>query len=320
MLRIEQYGVDGIYPATVCPLQSDLQIDEVALERHLASLDQASGIKGFLINGHAGENFLLSRQEKRRVIEVARRSVSKSKILVCGVNAEATAEAERQAGDVAAAGGDAIMVFPPNSWSLSVSDDMVIAHHEAISAASDLPIFLYQAPVSCGPMAYSHDVLRSLISLPRVVAIKEGSWEVAAYEANRRLIKSVAPSIAVMASGDEHLLTSFILGSEGSMVSLAVILPDVIVSLDAAVRRGDLKTARSLHDIIYPIAKAIYGTPPANLATARIKTCLRLLGRLDCDAMRLPVRPLPAAEVDKLHDVLLAAGLLTGGTARPTSR
>ncbi len=158
-------------------------------------------------------------------------------------------------------------------------------------------------------MAYSSDVIEELVSLPRVVAIQEGSWEVAAYEANRRLVKRVAPSVAVMASGDEHLLTSFVLGSEGSIVSLAIVVPEIIVALDEAVRRGDLEAARQAHEVIYPLAKAIYGTPPANYANARLKTCLKLLGRLDCDAVRPPVGPLSEAEITRLRQALVVAGI-----------
>jgi len=309
MTRIERLGLDGIYPAVVCPLSVDLQIDMAALEAHMAALDTVAGIKGFLVNGHAGENFLLSRDEQRQVVETARNAVSEDTLLVCGVNAESTAVAAEHARDAARAGGDAIMVFPPNSWALSSTREMIVAHHRGIIAATDLPVFLYQAPVSAGAMAYSSDAIEELVSLPRVVAIKEGSWEVAAYEANRRLVKRVAPSVAVMASGDEHLLTSFVLGSEGSIVSLAIVVPEIIVALDEAVRRGDLEAARQAHEVIYPLAKAIYGTPPANYANARLKTCLKLLGRLDCDAVRPPVGPLSEAEITRLRQALVVAGI-----------
>jgi len=315
MTRIERTGVEGIYPAIICPLSPCLQIDEAALTAHISSLDQVPGIKGFLVNGHAGENSVLTREEKRKVLDVSRKAVADDTILVCGVNAETTIEAVAHARDVASTGGDAIMIFPPKSWETSVTQDMIIAHHKAIIEEIDLPIFLYQAPFFTGPMAYTHDVIRELISLPRVIAIKEGSWETGLYEANRRLVKRIAPSIAVMASGDEHLLTCFVLGSEGSIVSLAIIIPEVIVSLDKAVRRGDLSTAQAAHEIIYPLAKAIYGTHPVNLATARLKTCLKLLGRIECDAMRLPVQPLPEAEVDMLRNVLMETGLLTSNDA-----
>lgn len=315
MTRIERIGIDGIYPAIVCPLSDDLQVDEAALAAHISSLDQVAGIKGFLVNGHAGENLTLARVEKCNVMKVARTSVSDDTLLICGVNSESTVQAQVDAQDAQSADADAIMIFPPSSWATAATQDMIVAHHKAIIEATELPIFLYQAPISMGPMAYSHDVIEALISLPRVIGIKEGSWEVATYEANRRLVKSAMPSISVMASGDEHLLTSFILGSEGSIVSLAIIIPEVIVCLDEAVRRGDLAGALEAHEIIYPLAKAIYGSPPANLATARLKTCLRLLGRLECDAMRLPIPPLSDHEVDRLRNVLLETGLLPNDSA-----
>jgi 4-hydroxy-tetrahydrodipicolinate synthase len=147
------------------------------------------------------------------------------------------------------------------------------------------------------------------VRLLGVVAIKEGSWESARYEANRRLVKRVAPHVAVMASSDEHLLTCMAVGSEGSMVSVAVLVPDLIVALDRAIAASDLKTARALNDRIHPLAKAIYGTHPSSHANARLKTCLKHLGKLDNDAVRLPIGPLSADEVALLEAALADAGL-----------
>lgn len=112
-----------------------------------------------------------------------------------------------------------------------------------------------------------------------------------------------------MASGDEHLFSSYVLGSEGSYVSLACIIPETIVALDAAVRCGDLTRARQAHDVIYPLAKAIYGRPPGGRATARLKTCLKLLGRLDNDRVRPPIGALDSDEIIALKQALATAGL-----------
>ena len=38
---------------------------------------------------------------------------------------------------------------------------------------------------------------------------EEGSWETADYEAHRLIVRRVAPHVAMMASGDEHLFTSY---------------------------------------------------------------------------------------------------------------
>ena len=112
-----------------------------------------------------------------------------------------------------------------------------------------------------------------------------------------------------MASGDEHLLTCMTIGSEGSLVSLAVLVPDLIVALDRAIAASDLATARGINDRIYPLATAIYGTAPGVLANARLKACLKLLGRLDNALMRPPVGPLSAEEIARLEAALVAAGL-----------
>jgi len=300
----------GIYTATICPFAANGSIDEDTLARHLVDAVSADGIVGVLINGHAGENFMLSRAEKKRVVEIAHSTIGARAILVCGINAESSREAAGHARDAEEAGADALLVFPPFSWALSQDETMAVNHHRTVASASRLPLVLYQAGVGSGEMAYTPAVLAALVRLANVVAIKEGSWESARYEANRRLVKRVAPHVAVMASGDEHLLTCMAVGSEGSMVSIAVLAPELIVALDRAIAASDLKTARALNDRIHPLARAIYGTHPSGHANARLKTCLKLLGKLENDAARLPIGPLPADEVQLLQATLIEAGLL----------
>ena len=300
----------GIYTATICPLDLDGAVDDAALARHLVDAVATDGIVGVLVNGHAGENFTLSRAEKQRVVEIAEATIGDRAILVCGINAESSLEAAEHARDAEAAGADVLLVFPPFSWALSQDATMALNHHRIVAAASALPLMLYQAGVGTRNMAYNEQTLAALVKLPNVVGIKEGSWESARYEANRRLVRRVAPHVAVMASGDEHLLTCMTIGSEGSLVSLAVLVPDLIVALDRAIAASDLVTARALNDRIYPLATAIYGTAPSAHANARLKACLKLVGKLSSAAMRPPVGPLPPDEIAMLETALAAAGLL----------
>lgn len=299
----------GIYAATICPLLDNGDIDEATLARHLAANAFVPGMAGLLINGHAGENFMLSREEKRRVVEIAFDVCGGQSILVNGINAESSMEAQHHVDDAKDAGADAVLVFPPFSWALSQDGDMAVTHHTLANANAQMPLMLYQAGVNAGTMAYQPDVLTKLAQLPNVVGIKEGSWEAAAYEANLRLVKRVAPHVAMMASGDEHLLTCFAVGSEGSLVSLACVVPELIVALEQAFKDMNLEEARLLNERIYPLAKVIYGTAPGGYATARLKTCLKLLGRIPRDTMRLPMGPLPASEISRLENALAQAGV-----------
>lgn len=296
---------NGIYAATLCPLDAGgRHLDETSLARHFEDLASVDGIVGLLINGHAGENFMLSRDDKRRVVEIARDVCGERSIIVAGVNAEDSYEAQAQADDAQRAGADAILLFPPYSWALSTDLETVVIHHRIANANARLPMMLYQAGVSNGAMAYTREMLSELLSLPEVVAIKEGSWDTGAYEANRRFAKSVAPHVAVMASGDEHLFPCFAIGTEGSLVSLAAVVPHLIVALSRAVLGGDLGKARRLHAQLYPLAKTIYGAAPVSRANARLKACLHLLGKFPHPSMRPPMSGLSAAEINCLADAL----------------
>ncbi len=309
MIPQQPNAFHGIYAATLCPLLDDGRIDEATLARHLETNALVPGMKGLLINGHAGENFSLSREEKRRVSEIAFEVCGDRSLLVCGINAEDSLEAQRHVDDAKTARADAVLVFPPFSWALSQDARMAATHHRIANANAQMPLMLYQAGVNAGSLGYRPEVLAELAQMPHVVGVKEGSWEAAAYEAHRRLVKRVAPHVAMMASGDEHLLTCFAIGSEGSLVSLAAVVPELVIDLDLAMKRGDLAEARRLNDRIYPLAKAIYGTAPGGYATARLKTCLKLLGRFPSDAMRPPIGPLPRDEVAALERALVEAGV-----------
>jgi 4-hydroxy-tetrahydrodipicolinate synthase len=305
----------GIYVATLTPFRPDGQIDETVLAEHFRSFATVPGIVGVLCNGHAAENFLLTREERRRVTEIAHEVIGASHIIVSGVVAEATEEAALDARNAADAGADAVLVFPPFSWALSQDDRMAVTHHRRIGDACGLPLMLYQAGVTSA-LAYGPQVLAELVQLPNVVGIKEGSWESNAYDRNRRLVQEVAPHVAMMASGDEHLLSCFVVGSDGSLVSLAVLMPAEIVALDQAVRRGDLTSARALHVRIQPLANAIYGHAPGGLATARLKACMVLIGAWANGSPRAPISDLPPEEMARLRSALVEAGLLEG--ASPT--
>jgi len=298
----------GIHAATLVPMRADFSVDENALGDHIARVSAVRGINGLLVNGHAGENFVLSLAEKRRVVEIARAVAPPHCLIVSGVNHESSLEAAREASELETAGADGLLVFPPNSWALGHSDDCTLLHHRTIADATGLPLMIYGAPVGAGAMAYSPTVLARLVEDPRFEAIKDGSWEVAAYEENLRLIRRLRPDFAVLGSGDEHLLTSYIIGSVGSQVSLAAIVPELVVALWEAAEAGDWATARAVHEKLYPLSVAIYRDLPGGRATARLKTCLALLGHLDTDILRPPQPVCGPQERETLALALEAAG------------
>jgi 4-hydroxy-tetrahydrodipicolinate synthase len=297
----------GVYAAAICPMRDGGAIDESALADHLRAVVETDGMAGLLVNGHAGENFALERDELSLVVRTAR-AVSGSRKVVAGINAERTETAAAMAEDAARSGADAVMVFPPFSWALGADDRLIQAHHRAVARASGLPLFLFQGSVGSGRTAFRPETLAGLLEIEAVTGIKEGSWETAAYDATRRLTKRLRPDVGVMASGDEHLFSCFAIGSDGSLVSLAAVVPELIVALDRAVMAGDMAAGRQLHERLYDLARIVYGAP-GHLATLRLKTCLKLLGRLGDERSRLPFPGLREDEIRALELALRTAGV-----------
>lgn len=301
---------DGVYAANLCPFTPTYEVDEAELARHVRWITGTPGITGVLCNGHGGEVTMLRRGERRRVVEVVASAIGDRAVVVSGIACEGTLEAVEHARDARQAGADVLLIFPPYAWVLSQDGEVAVAHHRRIAVAARLPLLAFQYSVHAGEAPYPPSVLRALVSLPAVVGVKEGSWETAAYERNLRLIRKAAPRVAVMASGDEHLLTTFILGTDGSMVSLASLMPRQIVGLYEAVRAGDWKQAYALHQEVQPVATAIYGTPPSGHAIPRLKACLAMTGTLTHDTVRPPLRPPDRAERAMLRRALKEARLL----------
>ncbi|MFK8081694.1 MAG: dihydrodipicolinate synthase family protein [Granulosicoccus sp.] len=302
-----EHPLSGIHAATLCPMDStgNVLVDELAL--HISHVATSPGIRGLLINGHAGEGALLNMNERQLVLECVKASAPEGCHVCAGVTGESTAAAVETAVQAAENGANSILVFPPNAWALGHDANMALEHHQAIANASGLPMVLYRAPLASAKQSYSIETLLTLIEIDAVTAIKEGSWEVSAYDEARRAVMFTRPDVAVLGSGDEHLMTCYSIGSAGSQVSLAAIVPGLIVSLFDSMQAGDLATARELHDLVYPLSEAIYRKVPSYMATARLKSCLNVLGQFSEDVVKAPMLGCGVDERDALH-ILLQRG------------
>jgi 4-hydroxy-tetrahydrodipicolinate synthase len=293
--------INGIHAATLVPFDRNYRVDEAALADHLRSVAYSRGIRGLLVNGHAGENFVLSLEEKRAVMRIARAVAPPECFIVSGVNQESSIAAAAEAATMESEGADALLVFPPNSWALGQTKESVLLHHQYIRDATSLPILIYGAPVTAGAMAYPVATVEALAHESRIIGIKEGSWEIARYEENLRMLKMLRPDFIVLGSGDEHLLASYLIGSAGSQVSLAALVPETVCALWDAASAHDWSRARCIHERLYPLSVATYRNPPAGRASARLKAGLKILGRLSDARVRPPLTNATAEEYRSLE-------------------
>jgi len=276
----------GIYAATVVPLKKNKSIDLNALSKHVKEVINTVGIKGLLLNGHAGENFTLNKDEQIKVIKISKRFLNSNNKIISGLNFEDPILASKVAIKMIKAGADAILIFPPFSWSQGVSEEMIFEHHKIICNKINKPVFIYQSSIYSGHLSYKKSLLKKLLKIKNIMGVKEGSWDYKSYVNNYKFFKKYKKNFSVMASGDEHLYPCFKYASDGSQVSLAAIIPEKIVELIRLIENKDYFLAKKLDKKILILAKNIYGRYPPNFATARIKFCLKVLKKIPNDLMR----------------------------------
>jgi 4-hydroxy-tetrahydrodipicolinate synthase len=81
------------------------------------------------------------------------------------------------------------------------------------------------------------------------------------------------------------------------------------------VRGNDLATAKALADRIEPMARVFYADPFVDMHN-RMKEALVLLGKLPRAVVRPPLVKLERAEIARIRQALIEAGLLDKNAAR----
>ncbi|MBI2202935.1 MAG: dihydrodipicolinate synthase family protein [Candidatus Rokubacteria bacterium] len=306
----EPLTFSGVMPANILPFTADLAIDERAYRAHLRWLTDTSGVTGIVANGHASEVSSLARDERRRSLAIALDEIAGKVPVVAGVYSDGTAEAVDLARDAKAAGAAGVLVFPPTlfMWGAQVKPDMAVRHFSEIADKADLPIVVFEYPPASG-IGYTPETLARLAEIPRVVAVKDWSNEIVAFERNLRLLRSTGRPVAMLSAFTMSLMATFLLGADGAISGMGSVTADLQAELFAACAKGDLDGARAINDRLDPLVRVFYAPPFVDMHN-RMKEALVLLGRIPAAYVRPPLTPVSDAERAAIRRALVAAGLL----------
>ena len=159
-----------IIPALTLPRKVDLSIDEPELRRLAHWLTTFKGIAALMTNGHTGEVFTLTREERAEVTRIVADEVKGKLPVVSAVAAEGIAEAIEQAQEQKAAGATALDIMPPHHWlRFGMRPEHVVDYFAAIGRATGLDL---ACTLPRGPASYNLDTLAGLARLPWVSSSK----------------------------------------------------------------------------------------------------------------------------------------------------
>jgi 4-hydroxy-tetrahydrodipicolinate synthase len=284
-----------ILTATVTPFDADGRVDYDAY-RELCAFLVDNGSDGVVVNGTTGEASTLSEEERTGLIKAALEAIGNRATVVAGTGTNSTEHSIHLTRQAQAAGAHAVLVVTP--YYNKPPQRGIVAHFEAVAAATDLPVVAYNIPGRC-VINIEPETMAELAEIPNVKAVKQSNADL---DQARRIVELGLDLYA----GDDNLVLPFVeLGGLGGVcVHTHVVGPQVKEMIGRA-RNGDVDSARQLDAELAP-AYELIGVVTGPI---QIKAALNLL-RHSVGGLRLPLVEASEAELAQIRSCLERLRLL----------
>jgi 4-hydroxy-tetrahydrodipicolinate synthase len=237
---------NGVYPALMTEFKADESLDLDATARHIEACVEA-GIRGLVMLGTLGENSSLSPDEKESVMRAAVEAAD-GRIPVLAGTAEYTTDlAIAFAKRAERAGCSGLMALPCMVYQQDPRE--AIAHFRALAGATDLPLMIYNNPVSYKVDLSPADFVE-LADCANIVAVKESSHD------SRRvtdMINACGDRYLLFCGVDDLLLENVLFGAVGWVAGLANAFPAESVRLFELARAGRVEDAVAIYRWFMPL-------------------------------------------------------------------
>jgi 4-hydroxy-2-oxoglutarate aldolase len=177
--------LEGIFPPLTTCFHGDGRPYWYKLEENVEHYSRTP-VSGLVLLGSTGEAVMLSDEESREVLRVARRAARPEKVLVAGVGRESVSETLRLAEYAAQLDYDAVLVRTPHYYRPQMGSRELLTYYQVIADRSPLPVVLYNIPLFTAydlPVA----VIAELAMHPNIAGIKDSSSNI---ERIRQVIES----------------------------------------------------------------------------------------------------------------------------------
>ncbi len=290
-------SLKGAMTALVTPFDGSGEPDLARMER-LAQWQVDRGIDGLVPCGTTGEGATLDDDEQRSVVEAVVRGAAGRVPVIAGCGSNDTRRTVAAARRCAAAGVDGLLVVSP--YYNKPNRSGMIAHYEAVAAATNLPIVVYNVPGRTG-QNLGAELILELARIPEVVAVKEASADL---EQIAAILERRPAGLSVLSGDDALALPTVALGADGVISVVSNEAPAEMAELIACAAAGDLTRARELHFRLLPLMRMNF----VESNPVPVKTAMSLLGHCD-ERLRPPLGPPTDETRDGLRLALGAAGL-----------
>ena len=235
--RYELKDIRGVIPALITCFDENGELDE-RRQRSVVRFLLGKGVNGLYLTGSTGESFMMSPQERMRVVETVVDEVQGSVPVVAHVGAISTRLSIELARQAEAAGVDAISSVPPFYWKFT--DDEIFDYYRELTSSVGLPMVIYNLELA-GLVGYS--LIKRISAIEGVQGIK---YTAPTHDEIMRIKEEIGRDFVVYSGADQMAMSGLMFGADGIIGSFYNMIPELFMRLYEAVQSGDLATARRL--------------------------------------------------------------------------
>src|SRR5437764_1107448 len=214
----------GIFPPITTPFYPDGNVYYKKLESNVERYSRTP-VAGIVVLGSTGEAIMLSDQERRDVLKVARDAAAPNKVLVAGTGIESAIETLRLTEYAATLGYDVAMVRTPHYFKAQMKPLNMATFFRTVADRSPLPVIIYNFPGATG-YDIPAEVVIELADHPNIIGIKESSGnleKVRQMVEGTRHVKRTATVTEVFAAVTGRMLAMEPAAANGDVVPVAAL-------------------------------------------------------------------------------------------------
>jgi 4-hydroxy-tetrahydrodipicolinate synthase len=219
--------------------------------------------------------------------------------VIAGTGSNSTDEAIRLTKHAKDAGADAALLITP--YYNKPTQKGLYEHYKAVASACDIPQVLYNVPGRTG-VNMSAETVVELSKIDTIVGVKEASGDLVKCS---QIVRDTPEDFCLLSGEDALNLPILCVGGTGAISVTANILPGKLSAMINAWKKGDTKTARTIHLEMLDINNVMFiETNPIP-----VKTALAMMGKIR-EEFKLPLCPMVEANRKKLAEVLKRYGCI----------
>jgi len=291
---------DGIYTPLVTPF-SNGQINYKSLRSNLEKLNRTN-VAGYVILGSTSESVLLNRKEKLRIVEQIHSFLEcKDKSVIIGVMEESTEGSKSFIMSTEKYNPDAYLILPPTYYKPIIDKKVIKNYFSSIRKFTETPVFYYNIPKFSG-ISIETDTLLDLAVDEHINGWKDSSADKDRF---KEVVNMTDASFHNFNGHANFLLEGLSNGSNGGILALSNLIPNVCTDLYAAHAEGHSDDADKLQSVLIGFYENII-TP---YELSGLKCAMDMLG-YEGGSVRKPYSDISEEESSDVRQFLESGGFL----------